>query len=77
MKPDTEYLITWDIDNKQTQGIYTWNGKGIKTSKDTYIKLTRTKDKKVTAPISVKMLIGNVYSPEGIDLDLSKSVPVK
>ena len=72
MKPDTEYLITWDIDNKQTQGIYTW-----KTSKDTYIKLTRTKDKKVTAPISVKMLIGNVYSPEGIDLDLSKSVPVK
>ena len=68
MEPNTEYLITWDIKGKESRGIYTWNGKGIKTSKDTYIILVRKSDGTKTSPISVKhQLVGNVHSPEGID----------
>jgi len=76
MKKNTVYLIEWFIEGQARSGLYTWNGKGIETSKDQYIVLKRDRDGKKTAPISVSSLEGNVYSVKGKDIDLS-SMKVK
>lgn len=76
MKKNTQYLIQWSIGGETRAGLYTWDGKGIETSKDQYIVLKRVTDDKKTMPISVSSLEGNVYSTKGKEIDLS-SVKVK
>ena len=76
MKPNTLYIIIWQTPDGERQGGYTWDGKGIETSKDQYIILTRDADGSKTKPVSVSSLKGNIYSAKMSDLDLS-SINVK
>ena len=76
MKPNTLYIIIWQTPDGERQGGYTWDGKGIKTSKDCYIILTRDADGSKTKPISVSSLEGNIYSAKMSALDLA-SIKVK
>ena len=79
MKKNTLYMITWQTEDGERSGLYTWDGKGITTSKDKYIRLTRDDlEKTQTKPISVSSLKESVYSAVmDKDIDISDEIVPK
>ena len=75
MKPNTLYIIVWQTPDGERQGAYKWDGKGIETSKDKYIILTRDSDGSKTKPIAVSTLENNVYSTKMKNISLAHITP--